>query len=102
MRKPSVLFVVLAVGAGCASGPGGKRLVIPDEMVRNSSSSSSSSAPASSSSSRSQSRPPPGDVEKTSAPAERPPLPPNKYIVRMAENGRVWEMELPTSAASRR
>ncbi|WNG20972.1 tetratricopeptide repeat protein [Cystobacter fuscus] len=67
-------WVLVAVLPACTSTPKTKVLVVPDEMRR-------SAAP---------SRRPGADRDKG------PPLPPpQKYILRMAENGRVWEMELP-------
>ena len=64
--------LVLAL-AGCQTPAASKVLVVPDEMRR-------TAAPSTT----------PG------ASRAHPPLtPPQKYVLRMAENGRVWEMELP-------
>jgi hypothetical protein len=64
--------LVLAL-AGCETPAASKVLVVPDEMRR-------TAAPSTS----------PGSSRG------QPPLtPPQKYVLRMAENGRVWEMELP-------
>ena len=66
------LLLVAALPA-CETSTATKVLVVPDEMRR-------TSAPSST----------PG------ASKSKPPLtPPQKYILRMAENGRVWEVELP-------
>lgn len=65
MMKLSLALVFLSLAA-CANA-GTKTLMIPDEMKK---------PPA----------PKKGDV---------PPPPAQKYIIRMAEGGRVWEMELP-------
>ncbi len=67
-------WLLVAVLPACTTTPTTKVLVVPDEMRR-------SAAP---------SRRPGADRDKG------PPLPPpQKYILRLAENGRVWEMELP-------
>ncbi|MFY0564943.1 tetratricopeptide repeat protein [Archangium lansingense] len=66
-------LLLLAVLPACETSSSNKRLVVPDEMRR--------TAPPSSGS---------GVKQKP------PPLtPPQKYILRMAEAGRVWELELP-------
>ncbi len=66
------LLLVAALPA-CETTATSKVLVVPDEMRR-------TAAPSTT----------PG------ASKAKPPLPPpQKYILRMAENGRVWEMELP-------
>jgi tetratricopeptide (TPR) repeat protein len=67
-------LVLAAVLPACTTTPATKVMVVPDEMRR-------SAAP---------SRRPGADRDRG------PPLtPPQKYILRLAENGRVWEMELP-------
>ncbi|ATB43585.1 hypothetical protein CYFUS_009065 [Cystobacter fuscus] len=67
-------LLLAAVLPACTTTPTTKVMVVPDEMRR-------SAAP---------SRRPGADRDRG------PPLtPPQKYILRLAENGRVWEMELP-------
>jgi tetratricopeptide (TPR) repeat protein len=67
-------WLLAAVLPACTTTPTTKVMVVPDEMRR-------SAAP---------SRRPGADKDRG------PPLtPPQKYILRLAENGRVWEMELP-------
>ncbi|ATB28808.1 tetratricopeptide repeat protein [Melittangium boletus] len=66
-------FLLVAALPACQTTATTKVLVVPDEMRR-------TAAPSTT----------PG------ASKGKPPLtPPQKYILRMAENGRVWEMELP-------
>jgi tetratricopeptide (TPR) repeat protein len=67
--------LLLAVLPACQTTPKNKVLVVPDEMRR-------TAPPSSSSAARAKERPP-------------PLTPPQKYILRMAEAGRVWEVELP-------
>jgi tetratricopeptide (TPR) repeat protein len=68
-------LLLLAMLPACESTRSTKVLVVPDEMRR--------TAPPS-----------------TSARKEKPPplTPPQKYILRMAEAGRVWEVELPEAS----
>jgi hypothetical protein len=70
-------LLALAVLPACQTDPSTKMLVVPDEMRR--------TAPPKSSSSPVKEKPP-------------PLTPPQKYILRMAESGRVWEVELPEGA----
>jgi tetratricopeptide (TPR) repeat protein len=65
-------LLLLAVLPACQTTPSTKVLVVPDEMRRTA--------------------PPSRSTQK-----EKPPplTPPQKYILRMAEAGRVWEIELP-------
>ncbi len=67
-------LLALAVLPACQTTPSTKVLVVPDEMRR--------TAPPSNGSSGVKAKPP-------------PITPPQKYILRMAESGRVWEVELP-------
>ncbi|HEY0096587.1 MAG TPA: hypothetical protein VGB96_19815, partial [Archangium sp.] len=65
------LLGLLALLPACQSSVTSKVLVVPNEMRRTS---------------------PPSSNKKE----KPPPLPPaQKYILRMAEGGRVWEVELP-------
>jgi len=65
-------WLLLAALPACET-PSNKRLVVPDEMRRQAA--------------------PKGSAGRQEKP---PPLtPPQKYILRMAEAGRVWEVELP-------
>lgn len=70
------LLLLVALPA-CYTTPKNKVLVVPDEMRRTAPPSSGSSSAA-----RAKEKPP-------------PLTPPQKYILRMAEAGRVWEVELP-------
>ncbi len=67
MRRTWLLSGIALAALGCA-GAKGKTLVVPDEMRRATQSEVK-------------------DKDKVAAP--------QKYVVRMAEGGRVWEMELP-------
>ena len=68
------LLGLLALLPACQTTPTSKVLVVPNEMRRSS---------------------PPAASKKD----KPPPLPPaQKYILRMAEGGRVWEVELPEGA----
>jgi len=67
-------LLALALLPACQTDQSTKVLVVPDEMRR--------SAPPSNGSSGRKEKPP-------------PLTPPQKYILRMAESGRVWEVELP-------
>lgn len=70
-------LLLLAALPACQTTPKSKVLVVPDEMRRTAPPSSSTSSAA-----RAKEKPP-------------PLTPPQKYILRMAEAGRVWEVELP-------
>ncbi|HEX8437919.1 hypothetical protein [Archangium sp.] len=70
-------LLALAVLPACQTDQRTKVLVVPDEMRR--------TAPPKTSSSGVKEKPP-------------PLTPPQKYILRMAESGRVWEVELPEGA----
>ena len=81
---------LVLLAAGCASNPG-RTMVVPPEMRR--SQQPTNAAPA---------RPvvagaaKPGATPAAASSAEAPP--PGKYVVRMAEAGRVWELELPEAS----
>ncbi|HEX8824114.1 MAG TPA: tetratricopeptide repeat protein [Archangium sp.] len=69
-------LLALAVLPACQTDTRSKVLVVPDEMRRTA--------------------PPSKDATRKEKP---PPItPPTKYILRMAESGRVWEVELPEGA----
>jgi hypothetical protein len=72
--------------AGCVAHTPNKRIVVPEEMLR----------------------PPPAEPASTpAAPAAAPSTVPgsgaeplDRYVVRMSEGGRVWEMELPDATGN--
>ncbi len=75
MRSLLALCLVLPLGSGCALLPGArapKRLRLPSDMQP---------APAAAK----------GAAASTAKPAPHAP----RYVVRLAEHGRVWELELP-------
>jgi tetratricopeptide (TPR) repeat protein len=73
VNRIAILVAVAALGA-CAPPPP-RRLAIPESMLRR--------APA------------PPSTRDAGAPSA---IPPNRYVLRLAEGGRVWELELPEQA----
>ena len=89
--KLGALGALVLLSGACASGPAGKTMVVPPEM-RRSQASATRARPAVVGAVRPGTVPAPGAATYESAP------PPGKYVVRMAEAGRVWELELPEAS----
>jgi hypothetical protein len=82
-------WAVLAAFAGACASPEPKRLVVPEGMRRQAQPAVTAGA---------QKPPAPGMQGMLQPATARHPGPDGRYVLRLAEHNRVWELELPESA----